>query len=60
MATVTITIETDNTAYDTDCEQEIRQVVALALARIGDASTTLDGQLRDTDGKTVGRYQVTP
>lgn len=59
MATVTITIETDNTAYDTDCEQEIRQVVDLALARIGDASTILDGQLRDTDGKTVGRYQVT-
>lgn len=57
MATFTLTIDTDNAAFDGNLGEELFE----CLTRVRDkvASGEPDGNVRDTNGNTVGKFQLT-
>jgi hypothetical protein len=57
MAGITITIETDNAAFEPSTYlREVRHVLSQALTALGNEDTPKN--LRDSNGNTVGRIEV--
>jgi hypothetical protein len=56
MGKLTVTIETDNAAFEGDAGPELSRILRGLARRLEDGET--QGRLRDSNGNTVGRFEL--
>lgn len=58
---ITITINTDNAAFEPTPEDEVIRILTEYSERVSEYGVRMShGNLRDTNGNTCGRVEVTP